>query len=81
MVVSFGSLKIQFLHAFLAQTLKSNNYYDCRRKVKVLLYTEDPASDLFEPQLHLILVHLFTLRFKYCSECGSCKQRHEKSHR
>lgn len=40
-----------------------------------------PASDLFEPQLHLIWAHLLTLRFKCCSECGSCKQRHEKHHR
>lgn len=35
----------------------------------------------FKHLIYLIKSHLCTLRFKCCSECGSCKHRHKKTHR
>lgn len=48
---------------------------------EISLYTGVPTSDLSESQFHLIPAHLCPLRFKCCSECGSCKHRHEKHDR
>lgn len=64
-----------------ARPVKSNDFYVRKAQGQVSLHAQGSASDLFEPQLHLIWANLFTLRFKCCSECGSCKQRHEKHHR